>query len=368
MTTPMRPLRAIVAALLTAAVISTGARAEAADAISDGQWYLKALDTAAAHRISQGKGVKVGVIDSGVDATHPDLRGSVEAGGDFSRAGAGDSLTDTDGHGTSMASLIAGHGQIKGVAPAAKIVSIKVSDGFSGSATAVGQAITWASEHGIRIVSISSGYDSDDLVLQQAVTKARGKGMIIVAAAGNKPDATTVQYPAAYNGVIAVGATDKNGNLSNKSVSGPQLLLAAPGDSLSTAHRDKRRVITTGTSNSAALVAGAAALVLAAHPDISAEELTRRLTSTATDKGPAGRDDQYGYGIINITAALTVAAASTPAAAPTSAAAAPPSPPLAAPGADFPTRTALTAGIGCLLVLTSIGAALAILNRRRSRS
>lgn len=364
----MRPLRAVVATLLTAAVISTGARAEAADPIGDGQWYLKALDTTAAHRISQGQGVKVGVIDSGVDPTHPDLRGSVEAGADFSRTGAADSLTDTDGHGTSMASLIAGHGQIKGVAPAATIVSIKVSDGFSGSATAVGQAITWASDHGIRIVSISSGYDSDDLVLRQAVDKARGKGMIIVAAAGNRPDATVVQYPAAYDGVIAVGGTDKNGNPSKVSVTGPQLLLAAPADSLSTAYRDKRRVVTTGTSNSAALVAAAAALVLAEHPDITAQDLTRRLTSTATDKGPAGRDDQYGHGIIDITAALTAPAATPPAQQTTTAPAASPSPPLAAPGAEFPTGTAVAVGVGCLLVLTLIATAAAVLIRRRSRS
>lgn len=368
MTHPTRFVRAVVAALLTIGMLTTGARAEAADAISDGQWYLKALNVSAAHRISQGEGVKVGVIDSGVDVSHPDLRGSVEAGEDFSRASSGDSLSDTDGHGTSMASLIAGHGQIKGVAPAAKIVSIKVSDGFSSSSTAIGQAITWASEHGIRIVSISSGHDSTDLVLQQAISKARSKGMIIVAAAGNKPKASAVQYPAAYEGVVAVGGVDKNGVLSKASVTGPQLVLSAPSDSLSTAYRDKRRAVSTGTSNSAALVAGAAALILAEHPGISADEVVRRLTSTATDKGTAGRDDQYGYGVLNLAAALTAPAATSTAPQTSMSSVGAPSSPLAAPGAEFPVGVAVLVGVGCLGVLALLVALVAVLVRRRSRT
>src|SRR5688572_8201921 len=103
--------------VLTAATALFAAPAAAADPISDGQWYLKYLNVAAAHKVSQGEGVKVGLVDTGVDPNHPDLKGSVLAGGDFRSGQSGDGLTDTDGHGTAMASLIVGHGQIKGIAP-----------------------------------------------------------------------------------------------------------------------------------------------------------------------------------------------------------------------------------------------------------
>lgn len=303
-TNARRRIAAALAGVIAALVVLTSTPAAAADRISDGQWYVKSLDLASAHRITQGDGVKVGVIDAGIDPSHPDISGSVVAGADFSRQGPSDGLADFDGHGTSMASLIVGHGQIRGVAPHATIVSLRVSDGFSDSATAVGEALRWAISHDIRIVSISSGYTEDDLVLRQAVQAAVANDIVIVAAIGNKPQAVRVPYPAAYAGVLAVGGTTPAGTLSPISVTGTQIQLTAPSDGISTAYRDKRRVVTTGTSNSTALVAGAVALIRAKYPNLPAAEVIRRLTSTAIDKGPAGRDDQFGYGIVNVTAAL----------------------------------------------------------------
>lgn len=301
---PRRGLSAVLAGTFVIASALVGTPACARDPVTDGQWYVKALDLASAHRISTGDGVKVGVIDTGVDPSHPDLKGSVISGADFTGLGNGNGLTDVDGHGTAIASLIAGHGRILGVAPRASVVSLRVSDGFTDSANRVGQAIRWAISHDVKIVVIASVYREDDLYLRQAIEAALVKDVVIVTGAGNKPRDTHVQYPALYPGVLAVGGTNTTGGLSPVSVTGAQVMLAAPSDGISVAHRNKQWFIATGTSNSAAIVAGAAALIRAKYPNMPAAEVIRRLTVTAIDKGPTGHDDQYGYGIVNITAAL----------------------------------------------------------------
>lgn len=327
---PRRIPLALFVGMLIASAALTGTPVRAADPISDGQWYVKALDLASAHRISQGDGIKVGVIDTGVDPSHPDIKGSVIGGADFTGVDGGTGLTDVDGHGTAVASLIAGHGRVLGVAPHATIVSLRVSDGFTDSANRVGQAVRWAMNNDVKIVVIASVYREDDLYLRQAIDAALLRDVVIVSGAGNKPRDTQVQYPALYPGVLAVGGTNTTGVLSPVSVTGTQVRLAAPSDGISVAYRGKQWFIATGTSNSAAIVAGAAALIRAKYPNLSASEVIRRLTSTAIDKGSAGRDDQYGYGIVNITRALSVPegpAISTAPAAPTT-----PSPKASGPG------------------------------------
>ncbi|MCP2323382.1 type VII secretion-associated serine protease mycosin [Hamadaea flava] len=295
------------AATLAAVILSVGSTAtpaHAADAITTGQWYANTLHLSDANKISKGEGIKVALIDTGVDATHPDIAGSVEAGTDLTGAGSGDGLTDPDGHGTSMASLIVGHGRIHGVAPKATVVAIRASLGLTGSATKTGEAVRWAISQKINVISISQGFAEDDLVLRQAIAAAVAADVVVVAAAGNRPTATRVMYPAAYAGVIAVSGTDAQSQLSSASVIGPQVVLAAPSDHLSVAHKNHTRVSTTGTSNAAALVAGTVALLRSQHPDAKAQDIIQMLTSTATDKGAAGRDDQFGYGVVNPVAAL----------------------------------------------------------------
>lgn len=363
-----RGLAAAVAFLAAAAPLGAPT-ASAADRISDGQWYVDFLDLAAAHRVSRGDGVRIALIDTGVDARHPDFKGSVVAGADFSREGPGDGLTDTDGHGTSMASLIAGSGQIRGVAPNATVVSIRASNGTSSSATSIGQAVSWAVDHDISVISISSAHDADDLVLQQAVQAAVAEDIVVVAGVGNTPRSSRVAYPAAYPGVVAVGGVDKKGEHSEISVTGPELALSAPSDMISTAYRGGQRVVTTGTSNATALVAGTAALIRSKYPDLPASEVVRLLTATATDKGTPGRDAEFGYGVVNPVRALAEAASAKPSsqAQPSHSAAAEPTA-IAAPGAEMGTGTLLALILcGVLAVLATVAAIVMFARSRRRR-
>jgi type VII secretion-associated serine protease mycosin len=279
-----------------------------ADDLTGGQWYVAYLDLAVAHGVSTGSGITVAVIDSGVDASHVDLKGRVLSGADFSLGGptsTGNGRVDTSGHGTQMAGLVVGRGKVNGVAPAARVLPVRDhASADSGTAGRLSEGIRWAVEHGARVVSISSGGDGD-LLLKQAVVDALAKDVVLVAAAGNTSQRTAIGYPAAYPGVIAACGVDRDGNHSSISVTGPALVLCAPSDGISSTLPGGRYAIGTGTSESTALIAGAAALVRAKFPQLSAAEVVHRLTATATDKGTPGRDDVYGFGVVNIVDALT---------------------------------------------------------------
>ncbi|MDI1465882.1 S8 family serine peptidase [Catellatospora sp. KI3] len=355
----------VVGTLMAAVVVGVGTPAQAADSIADGQWYLNYLNVVAAHRLSQGEGVRIGVVDTGIDPHHPDIEGSVEPGVDVNFGGNGDGLEDTDGHGTAMASLIVGHGKIKGIAPKAKVVSLRYADGLTSSPTHMGEAIRWAVDHELKVISISAAHVDDDLVLQQAIEDAVARDIVIVAGSGNKSQQTGLQYPAAYAGVVAVGGIGRNGQLWSGSITGPEVAVAAPAERISVAYRGNRRVIVDGTSNSTALVAGVVALIRAKFPSMPAAEVVRRLTGTATDKGPAGRDSMYGFGVPNLVAALSepyVGAPSATKGAVTPSAAGPTW--IAAPGAEFPLWTVLVVGAGCLLVVLAAGLVIMLVRRR----
>lgn len=363
---------ALAAAVTTSVIAVIGAPAHGADEISDGQWYLDYLNVAAAHKITQGEGVRIAVVDSGIDTSHPDLQGSVLPGVDLSDERPGDGLTDTDGHGTSMASLIVGHGRIRGIAPKATVVSVRVTVGGGDggqSRASIGEGIYWAIEHQVKIISVSLSGADPDLLTEQAIQEALAKDIVIVAGVGNMPVQNTVGYPARYQGVLAVSGLDRSGNRSPVSVTGPQISLAAPSDNLSTSYSRQRRMVTTGTSNSAALTAGAAALLWAKFPDLSAAEIVNRLTATATDKGAPGRDAEYGYGAVNLMAALTAdvpplghqptadPSANNPKA----------TSPISAPGAEFPSGIGIAVGVGCVLVVLAV-VVLVVLPARRRRT
>ncbi|WP_199510570.1 type VII secretion-associated serine protease mycosin [Nucisporomicrobium flavum] len=292
-----------------------------ADFIRDRQWHLKSLDIAAAHRISTGKGVRVAVIDSGV-GRHPDLSGSVLAGFDFVEKG-GSGRTDKTGHGTGMAGLIAAHGRsgagALGIAPDAKILPIRVLDTEQPRNAELGPAIRYAIAHGAQVINISVGGGLDPATIT-AVQAAAAADVVIVASAGNKPSDAGVTAPAVLDSIVAVGAVDRSGQKADISVTGPALDLMAPGEDVESTSRNGRYRTGTGTSDSAAIVSGAAALLRSKYPDMSAEEVVQRLESTATDKGAPGVDPEYGHGIINIVAALsdrTVPASDGQSAAPT---------------------------------------------------
>lgn len=283
-----------------------------ADEIRDRQWHLEFLDITKAHKITHGEGVTVAVLDSGVDYRHPDLQGALIPGNNYSD-GRRDGWEDATGHGTAMAALIAarGHGSdrgILGIAPAAKILPVRVTGtrGLS-SPRALEQGITWAADHGADIASISLT-DVENPMVRKAVEYAQSKGTVIIAGAGNTANGDhEVTWPARYPGVIAVSGTDQEGSFTESSVHGPEVALSAPADAIVTAGsgRVSRYTVRTGTSNATAIVAGVAALVKARHPDLDAANLINRLIMTADDRGPTGRDPQYGFGIVNPLAALT---------------------------------------------------------------
>lgn len=282
----------------------------ASDSTRDGQWYLGALNVRDAHRLAKGDGVTVGLIDTGVQASHPDLVGNILSGVDLTgRDSKG--LIDTDGHGTAMAGIIVAHGHGEdssegalGVAPHAKIFPIRDGESRVDSSRNLAAAVDEAVKRRVGVLSMSLGTGGNP-ALGDAIRRALAANVVVVASTGNRPDDVFIGYPAKYPGVLAVGATERDGRLAPVTVTGKEMMLVAPGvgiistDSIGGYRRG------SGTSDSTAIVAGAAALVRSRFPKLSAAEVVHRLTATATDMGPPGRDSTYGFGALNLVAALT---------------------------------------------------------------
>jgi subtilisin family serine protease len=202
--------------------------------------------------------------------------------------------------------------------------------------------------------------------LRDAIRAAIEAGVVIVAASGNEPDNSSVAFPAAYPGVVAAAGVDRNGNHADLSVAGPQVVLAAPAVDIVTAGARGSYVTADGTSAATAIIAGVAALVRAKYPNLSAAEVVHRLTATAIDRGPPGRDDQYGFGIVNPVAALTAAVPPLTPSATTAGANSPPSAantPRAAPAGND--STALITTAVCILLAACIVGFIII--RRKAR-
>jgi type VII secretion-associated serine protease mycosin len=370
----------VAATCCVAATLAVQPAPALADSTRDKQWFVRSLNLAQAHRYSQGEGVTVAVIDTGVEANHPDLRGNVLTGTETtpgSRGGNGQ--RDTIGHGTKMAGLIAAHGNgsgdgALGIAPKAKILPIRDSDpyGFGSDAGEVA-GIDWAIAHGAKVISISRG-GSTTPTLEGAVNRARAADVVVVNAVGNRPEAAFVAAAAALPGVVAVAATDRNDNHAAVSVTGPEVMIAAPGVDITSVSKGGGYTTGTGTSDSTAIVSGAAALVRAKYPDLSADEVIHRLTATATDKGPPGRDEEYGFGVLNIVAALTAnvppagqvnaTASATPSRSPSRTAAAAPAP---GPDSSSDSSTAVLALV-VLAALVVAGILAWLYTRRRHRT
>jgi type VII secretion-associated serine protease mycosin len=354
-----------------------------AETVRDRQWFLRTLDVAAAHRLTTGAGVVVAVVDSGV-ADHPDLAGQVLPGTSF--FGSGDGRADLDGHGTAMAGVIAardaGADRILGIAPGAKVLPIKASAGDSNFAGGgeIGEGIRWAADHGAKVINVSVGGPRLPRETADAVRYAIDKDVVVVGAAGNQGEGgrrfDRPIEPARIPGVLAVGATGRDGRLLDLSLQGPEVALTAPGQDIPVpvpALMGKPvgyQYGASGTSLSAAIVSGAVALVRARFPQLRAQDVVQRLVATADDAGPPGRDPQYGFGRLNLVKALT---ADVPAATAHPLGLATPSATAAAPGA-VPGRPAppggalLAAAAGCggVLVLAVGGGTWLAVRRRRS--
>lgn len=279
------------------------------------QWHLDALRVAEAHRISTGDGIIVAVVDTGVYAEHPDLAGRVLDGKRL--IGTDDKgKIDERNHGTGVAGLIAarggGGGHALGIAPGAKILPVTIATNtFAGSNMPEG--IRYAVDHGAKVINLSNGGPSTNAALDDAVRYAQSKDVVVVAAAGNAAQGDTgVLYPARLPGVVAVAATDRKGAAWSGGVRGDQIAIAAPGEAISTtAGRwpDLREggylTVEGGTSAAVPMVAGAAALIRAKYPEASAAQVVDRLVKTAADAGPPGRDNEYGFGRLDLVKALT---------------------------------------------------------------
>jgi hypothetical protein len=278
--------------------------------------YLSTIGVPSAWDVTTGsEGVVVAVVDSGIDALHPDLAGRVVPGRNIVRGN--NETTDDIGHGTMMAGIVGaatnnGLG-LAGVAWAAKIMPVKVTNP-SGAATDtnVAEGIRWAVDNSADVVSISLSGAVDDNVLQSGVDYATARDVLVVAAAGNS-GTDVPEFPAAARGVVAVGATDASGHRTRFSNYGPWVDVNAPGVRIVTT-KAKTGGFTTasGTSAATALVAGVAVLLRAAHPDATQADIADRLRRSGIRRGPVGAEDVDASGVVDAAAALRLPARPAP--------------------------------------------------------
>ncbi|MEU4655646.1 type VII secretion-associated serine protease mycosin [Streptomyces sp. NPDC023723] len=305
---------------LTGALLLTLAPTASADYIRDRQWALSAFAAEDVWTESQGAGVTVAVVDSGVDATHPDLTGQVLEGKDFTNGG--NAHEDLIGHGTKMASIIAAHGHgsggtsgVMGMAPEAKILPVRTLQTRKDKNLdeTWGPAVRYAVDQGAKVINLSFGADGGSKTTsdgREAIAYAQAHDVVVVAAAGNEA-ATAVIEPAALPGVVSVGAVDEDANLWTDSNTGKGLALTAPGVEIVGANNTMSNGygVSSGTSEATAYVSAAAALVRSKYPDLSAGQVINRLIKSATlkqHKGLEAPDEEYGYGIVRPYSALTM--------------------------------------------------------------
>ncbi len=278
--------------------IAPAARARAASPNTTQQYVSSKLRLAEAHRLARGTGVTVAVIDSEIDAKHPDLNGAVVE--HFDAIG---SVDKPHAHGTGMAGAIAAHRQLVGVAPGAKILAVHAfSPGADTSAQATSEhilkGIDWAIQQGARVINMSFAGPYDPM-LQLALKKAHDKGVVLVAAVGNMGPNSPPLYPAADANVIGVTATDAADRLLPEANRGADVTLAAPGVNIVEPAPNAAYQVTTGTSVAAAHISGVIALLLERKPDLDPDTIRDVLSATAHDLGPKGRDDQFGWGLVD---------------------------------------------------------------------
>ncbi len=271
------------------------------------QWHLQRIGAVRAWDASQGSpSVKVAVVDSGVDAAHPELSGRVLGGYDF--VDDDGKACDGNGHGTHVAGVIAASGDngvgVAGVAWRTSILPVRVLDeSGSGYYSDVIEGIRYAADQGADVINLSLGGSAGSQALQDAVDYAHAKGSILVAAAGNDGQ-DTLSYPAACRNTISVGASDRDDLPASFSNRGGDLDLLAPGISIYSTYPNSGYVKMRGTSMATPQVSGALALLLSVRPGLSPEDAEKALTSNAVDLGPRGRDEFTGWGLLRADKAL----------------------------------------------------------------
>ncbi|WP_344210557.1 S8 family serine peptidase [Nonomuraea bangladeshensis] len=324
-----RPLLAAGAAV---GALLLGAPPAYPDDVRSGQrQVIETLELQKAWQVTKGAGATVAVLDSGVDPGHRDLTGSVRTGKDFTAGANPPGVPPRRLHGTYMASLIAGHGHgpagkrgIIGVAPEADVLSVRViledeEPGFREFNTAerfedvVARGIRYAVDEGVDVINLSISKELATAKERAAVRYAISKGVVLVAAAGNEGDRKLMRdyapysYPAAFPGVVAVGATDRRLRRAAFSNWNPSVQVAAPGVDIMGAGPGDEYWVGRGTSQATALVSGVVALIKARHPRMSPPLVAQALTAGALDRPPGGYDTSTGFGVVSAARALSAA-------------------------------------------------------------
>jgi Subtilase family len=359
-----RAARTIAAGLAASCVAVAAAGPVLADTVRSNEWWLSSLHVTQAWLSTKGTGVTVAVLDTGVDTTQPDLAGSVITGRDFTGSGRAAGGPFWGVNGTAVASLIAGHGHgtghadgIIGVAPEAKILSVRVTlennDPLLTNATtvaalpmAIARGIRYAVRHGAQVIDLpldpaavaadnaaahggTSAVTGGSPAERAAVNFALNKGVVLVAPAGDGgagPD--TVNYPAAYPGVISVGAFDQGFAKAPFTSTRRYVTLTGPGNGVIAATGPMAYTKLKSTTAASAVVAGVAALIRAQFPTMTPAQVESALTSSTGFHPKGGRADGSGFGTVDAAAALG-AAAKINASLSSTASAAAPTPPAA---------------------------------------
>lgn len=262
--------------------------------------------------------VIIGIVDSGVDVTHPDLKAKIVD--TFNGADNNKDVKDVVGHGTHVAGIAAaltnnGIG-VAGAAPECGILAVKVSSGDSSAPSTAGIAngVIWAADHGAAVINLSLGSRSESKAITDAVKYAMSKNVVVVAATGND-SARVMSYPAAVQGVVAVGSTDAADARSRFSNYGPWVSVTAPGSNILSTFPYNTNLIgqteygsISGTSMATPFVTGLVALIRSKYPTMPAVMVKQVLESSSDDKGKPGFDEEYGHGRVNVARSLTRAA------------------------------------------------------------
>ncbi|GIE92929.1 S8 family serine peptidase [Paractinoplanes rishiriensis] len=294
-------------AIVTAAAVPPGNDPSRGD-----QWGLSRIKAPQAWARSTGAGVTVAVLDSGVDADHPDLADQLLPGyNTITRAD--DDGTDTYGHGTQVAGIIAAatgnEVGISGIAPDVKILPVKVLNEWGGgTASDTAAGIVYAVDHGATVINMSFTTTTRAGVLTNAIAYARSKGVVVVAAGGNsRVRGNAPQYPGAEPSVISVAATGSTDATPIYSTMSENIDVAAPGVDVPTTATGGGYRNVNGTSASAAHVSAVAALIKSVRPKLTADQVELVLANSAEDLGDPGKDTEFGWGRVDADAALTVA-------------------------------------------------------------
>ena len=300
-------------------------QAQSNDELYSYQWGLPKIKAPAAWTITRGAKARIAVVDSGIQDNHPDLTGGVTFEHDYVQD---DAVAEpTDLHATHVAGIVAARTDngtgMAGTAPRAQLMDYKVVGPNGASFGDASQAIIDAAKAGAGVINISIGGPTGAPVLENAVNFAWNRGAVVVASAGNDfENGNPLNYPAAYPKVVAVGAVNKADTRSNFSNVHPYVDVAAPGGSTVFGTPPENKILSSvpvsftpgcggnpncydfyaGTSQAAAFVSGVAALL--DSRGLTNTQIRRRIEGTATDLGPAGKDNQYGHGLVNARAAV----------------------------------------------------------------